>query len=1583
MSVWKRFACRFFAFLLVCMGSLCICSSAYAQHLQLPGNLKTIQAEAFMNDTNIVSAVIPSGAESIGARAFSGCSGMMEITIPDTVTEIGEDAFSGCSNLFIYCSEDSVAAQYAQDHGIDFGEGLNTVIPDGLRYTVYDTYATIDYYHGEAETLVLPDMIADVPVTRIGDSCFEGYTFLKQIKLPRYLTHIGHWAFFECTGLNEISLPDTVVSIGYSAFYNCSSMNGILDLPNQLVSIGENAFSGCRNLTGTLRIPQSVTEIGNGAFSGCEGFKGSLIIPDGITEIADWAFQNCSGMLGRLTLPESLTRIGEGAFSGCQFRRSLHIPDSVTEIGNYAFSETTFDGELHLPDGLTYIGFQAFFGCDRFTGSLLIPDSVTEMGFAAFQGCTGFDGTLKLSENLEVLERGAFFGCSNLKGELILPERLREIQMYAFCECVGLTGDLVISDGIEIIGDSAFIDCSGFDGKLFLGDGLKQIGANAFSGCSNIRGSVDFPSSIEIIGDEAFIYCQNLNGEAILPEGLTELGSDVFFDSGIGSLLQIPSTITTLGSGYEFYRIEILGDVPLSELEGSDMQAHVIAGYVDSTAQMYAESTNTLFEVILTEKDFTYQAVDGGVSITGLKTDVEAYLRVPNTYNGAPVVAIGDGAFANCRLLFGELVIPSTVTSIGESAFENCIGFKGELNLPYGLKTIGKRAFAGTAFAGEVNIPSSVASIGDEAFINCTGLNGSILLHEGLKTIGYSAFSGCTGIDGTVRIPSSVTAIYASAFSGTSLTGVQMYADLSAEMLAAAGFPKTAAFYGFAGSGLEEYLGDSLSFNEIVEDGMYAYSVRNNSAYITSASMSLIGAVVVPDTLGGYPVVEIGEYAFANHASITSVVLPKSVADIGAYAFYGCTSLAKMDIPDYFASIGDYAFASCTALIAFDFPMNCTAFGDYVFKDCVSLKSIRIPDGVEILPENTLYGCNMLDIVYVPESVWSIGSMSFEACGDMTIWCEYNSAAYNYAEANGIGVYYLVLKDAFVPQEVLYQGENNPLFGYVSSSQRIRSVTITLYEADGMTPVHTQTMHPYEKTCSINEKIRGEFKIDSLDTGLYVYEVKASTYVETKTLLRKEFEMKPPRAWLNCNMSGVPSGRIEDVSVSYQPVGRVSSNYPIVYVSAGIYHRDGTPTNYVYEYEYDLSEGHTSINLDELIDSIVFVDFDAGFYSFRVKAKAIIPETNEDYEKEVYRKGLYIGSGILSDAEMLSSVLAYIEDTDNLKVFEKYTLDRQIMEELDALDVMHMMISCGEEIMIDEIKDFFTGNEYSSYYVDLYKKQICEVISNMAGEEDFLSKEAENIFKYALKALKLGDSSLKENITEEVEAIVSPRILESMVELTDIVSGIMFLKDYAAEEVIECIEILMSDYENNLLMLEHVKDVIGLDADPNYVTAYDIVYETYSNKFIDLTNQCLGDLIDKIVEKVSTESIEEMVKTIYGDYSIIKIALKIADEVTGFSNLGEAKAEFMTTRSMFLKARKVYEEYFDTTYNGDHSNEALNQLATSFDYTRECAETMYETIYTFSDGILPDINNQDVLLAYEGYVYYRDVTIPLIVQGLY
>lgn len=130
-------------------------------------------------------------------------------------------------------------------------------------------------------------------------------------------------------------------------------------------------------------------------------------------------------------------------------------------------------------------------------------------------------------------------------------------------------------------------------------------------------------------------------------------------------------------------------------------------------------------------------------------------------------------------------------------------------------------------------------------------------------------------------------------------------------------------------------------------EGDFSYSVHEDGAGVTVTGWSGSDAeVVIPRTLDGLPVTEIGSWAFLNKTEITSVTIPDSVTGIGTNAFNGCSDLAEINLPDGLTEISDGTFANCSALTSIVIPDGVTSIGMNAFAGGTALADITIPAGV-------------------------------------------------------------------------------------------------------------------------------------------------------------------------------------------------------------------------------------------------------------------------------------------------------------------------------------------------------------------------------------------------------------------------------------------------------------------------------------------------------------------------------------------------------------------------------------------------------------------------------------------------------------
>ena len=175
----------------------------------------------------------------------------------------------------------------------------------------------------------------------------------------------------------------------------------------------------------------------------------------------------------------------------------------------------------------------------------------------------------------------------------------------------------------------------------------------------------------------------------------------------------------------------------------------------------------------------------------------------------------------------------------------------------------------------------------------------------------------------------------------------------------------------------KEYTGNVVIPSSVTYNGItYSVTSIGDNAFYDCTSLT---SVTIPNSI-----TSIGRSAFAHCSSLTSFTIPNSVTSIGSYAFRGCSSLTSVTIPNSITSIGSSAFEECSSLTSFTIPNSVTSIGEWAFRGCSSLKSITIPNSVTSIEGYTFYGCSSLTSVTIPNSVTSIGSSAFEGCSSLT-----------------------------------------------------------------------------------------------------------------------------------------------------------------------------------------------------------------------------------------------------------------------------------------------------------------------------------------------------------------------------------------------------------------------------------------------------------------------------------------------------------------------------------------------------------------------------------------------------------------------
>lgn len=208
-------------------------------------------------------------------------------------------------------------------------------------------------------------------------------------------------------------------------------------------------------------------------------------------------------------------------------------------------------------------------------------------------------------------------------------------------------------------------------------------------------------------------------------------------------------------------------------------------------------------------------------------------------------------------------------------------------------------------------------------------------------------------------------------------------------------------------------------------EGDWGYNVSNGKAIIVSYS-GTGGNIVIPATIGGYDVIQIGkDYnsqvidstsisanstltitngpsilkggCFLNCANITGeVVIPDSITTIDCNnsggCFAGCSGITSLKLGSSLEHIGDYAFFSCNHIVGeLVIPDSVKTIGNNTgaigpFYNCTGITSLKLGSSVEVIGTAAFYGCsNIAGELVIPDSVKTIGKSATD-----TSWGAFN-----------------------------------------------------------------------------------------------------------------------------------------------------------------------------------------------------------------------------------------------------------------------------------------------------------------------------------------------------------------------------------------------------------------------------------------------------------------------------------------------------------------------------------------------------------------------------------------------------------------
>lgn len=641
-----------------------------------------------------------------------------------------------------------------------------------------------------------------------------------------------------------------VTALGDGAFTVYGLRGGWFDytsivLPEGLLEIKANAFSGQSKLT-SLVIPGTVKSVKT-KFAQMSGIS-ELTFPASVKEMITIE----SGRIQKLTIEGSptITAGSRDYITGSVTNNIVYFIDNDTSYKNAEITLTSAVPPT-LPE-VTRIQYKAYSG----RTTVHVPEGCSDAYNAA-----GWN-------QAEVLVEGTDH--ADVDGIRYYHDSHRAIGYDVVSE---LNGPLNIPQTVQIGGKTYPVEVLAV--RMFEGEGESLI--------KNIT-AITLNEGLTEIGEMGFFNCSKIK-ELELPASLTTMGSNAFWNIGIKVVCHSAAPLTLPKSttySYQFKKCTVI--VPVGS----------VAAYVAATDKGWDES-NTYLTFAGLADGVEYRANDTEAWVTGVAddtvvADIKDYLSIDGSQ--MPVTRI-DAAFSG-KTQLQKVTVPAAVKALPENMFKDCTSLNA-VTFASGsqLQTIGKWAFMSTAVAA-IEIPEGVTELPDGVFKNCLSLT-EITLPSNLVSVGGGCFYNCKALT-TVNVCADNLTIADRAF----------YSCESLETINSANPLQLSS--------------------DISKLGMEFEGCKSLKAVSVAGGM-------------------IGSFAFDGCESLVSVGIAEGVKTIGEYAFDGCTSLKRILLPASLQEIKhetfrNVVFEEITCLAVTPPSIRDNTFTDYSAHLCVPAESM-------------------------------------------------------------------------------------------------------------------------------------------------------------------------------------------------------------------------------------------------------------------------------------------------------------------------------------------------------------------------------------------------------------------------------------------------------------------------------------------------------------------------------------------------------------------------------------------------------------------------------------------------------------------
>jgi uncharacterized repeat protein (TIGR02543 family) len=633
--------------------------------LEIPSSIDgksvtSIKFNAFFNNQEITSLILPESVIRVGSKAFGECKNLKAANLMG-VRILDGSPFYMCTNLLTVKFGNQITQTEIYNDPFDGCYNLNSV---------YIVTAPTDSYNAMFQNA------SDGLVVYYSDKTSGWDNYLtKKNKVP-FNPDSKYTVTYDPNGATSGTVPIDSNLYEYNTFFTVADNTG------NLVKPGAEFLGWNTNRDGTSvdHYAGDVFDIETGnvvlyamwSDGRDQGDQNEWTDNTGITwqytEVGELfcSIDNADPAVGVLEVPEIINgrkviAIGAYAFYDCSELTEVVLPDNITGIHEYAFSGCTGISSLSIPSGTAYIDDTAFYNSEL---TAIIVDH-SNAYYSSYQGVMynkfktvienfppGKDYIETIVPSITTIASGAF-ATSYKISNIDIPESVTKIEGYAFYECNSIT-------------------------QISLSASIVELDELSFLACASLTHLNVAPMNPNYTTEDGVLYNKNL----------TEL---ICCPSGKETVLYLPLTVS---------KISETGLMGCFDIPG--FQANPSSSYFSSLDGVLFNKNKSMIIQCPVLKEGTYTLPS---SVTEIRSAAFSWC-----YNLTSIIlpsnlkTIGPAAFMGCMSL-ETIAIPASVTSISDSAFNynvalESVYFRGNAPL------MGEGVFDFTADAFTIYYPS-------------------------------------------------------------------------------------------------------------------------------------------------------------------------------------------------------------------------------------------------------------------------------------------------------------------------------------------------------------------------------------------------------------------------------------------------------------------------------------------------------------------------------------------------------------------------------------------------------------------------------------------------------------------------------------------------------------------------------------------------------------------------------------------------------------------------------------------------------------------------------------------------------------